>query len=70
MGWAIFHRTSHMNGAERTPKSKFGFMANPSPVPQAFPQDFIDYAVAQGAAEQVPSPNSEAKKALKRTKRA
>jgi len=70
MAWAIFHRTIHMNGAERTPKSKFGFMAHASPVPQEFPQDFIDFAVTKGAAEQVPSPSREAKKALRRTKRA
>lgn len=71
MAWAIFHRTIHMNGAQRTPKSKIGFMATAAIVPQEFPQDFIDFAVAQGAAERVPSPSSEAKKALKRaTKRA
>lgn len=70
MAWAIFNRTIHMNGAERKPKSKVGFMANPLPAPQEFPQDFIDFAVARGAAEHVPSPAREAKKALKRSKRA
>jgi len=71
MAWAIFYRTVHMNGAQRVPKSKFGFMAEPSPVPQEFPQDFIDFAVARGAAEKVPSPSREGKRALKRaTKRA
>ena len=71
MAWAIFHRTIHMNGAQRSPRSKVGFMASPAPVPQEFPRDFIDFAVAKGAAERVPSPSSGAKKALKRaTKRA
>lgn len=70
MAWAIFYREVHMNGAQRTPKSRFGFMATPAPIPQEFPQDFIDYAVAKGAAEQVPSPGREAKRALKRVKRA
>lgn len=70
MPWAIFNRTIHMNGAERTPPSKFGFMANASPVPQEFPQDFIDFAVSKGAAELLPSPTKEAKRAIRRGKRA
>lgn len=71
MAWAIFYRTTHMNGAQRKPKSKFGFMAEPSPLPQQFPQDFIDFAVAKKAAEPVPSPNSrEVKRATRRSKRA
>ncbi len=70
MAWALFYRTVHMNGAQRTPKSKIGFMASPGPVPQEFPSDFIDYAVSIGAAERVPSPSREAKRALKRGKRA
>lgn len=70
MAWGIFYRTIHMNGAQRVPKSKYGFMGSPAPVPQEFPQDFIDYAVSKGAAEQVPSPSREGKKALRRTKRA
>lgn len=59
MAWAVFNRTIHMNGAQREPKSKVGFMAKPSPKPQQFPQDFIDFAVARGAAEKVDSPNRE-----------
>lgn len=66
MAWAIFFRTIHMNGAHREPKSKVGFSANPSPSPQEFPRDFIDYAVARGAAERVPSPTSTDARALKR----
>lgn len=66
MAWAIFYRTIHMNGAHRVPKSKFGFMANAAPVPQEFPQDFIEYAVARGAAERVPSPSKSRKRAIKR----
>lgn len=67
MAWAIFSRTIHMNGAQRTPKSRFGFMASASVKPQEFPQDFIDYAVSKGAATKVPSPNREAKRVLKRS---
>lgn len=66
MAWAIFYRTIHMNGAQRVPKSKFGFMANAAPVPQEFPQDFIEFAVARGAAEKVPSPTKGGKRAIKR----
>lgn len=68
MAWAIFTRTIHMNGAHREPKSKFGFMANPSPDPQEFPQDFIDYAASNGAAKQVPSPTRDAKRTNQRGK--
>lgn len=66
MAWAIFFRTIHMNGAHRTPKSASGFSADPSPVPQQYPQDFIDYAVSKGAAEKVPSPNATEARAFKR----
>jgi hypothetical protein len=68
MAWAIFYRTVHMNGAQRVPKSKFGFMANAAPVPQQFPQDFVDFAVARGAAERVPSPSKSAANRLKKMK--
>jgi hypothetical protein len=70
MAWAIFYRTVHMNGAQRKPKSRFGFMAEAAPIPQEFPQDFIDYAVSLGAAEGVPPPTREGKRAIKRSKRA
>lgn len=68
MAWAIFTRTIHMNGAQREPKSKIGFMANPSPYPQEFPQDFIDYAASKGAAKRVPSPKRDTKRANRRGK--
>lgn len=72
MAWAIFNRTIHMNGAQREPKSKVGFMAKPSAEPQQFPQDFIEFAVASGAAENVDSPNRETapKRTTRRGKRA
>lgn len=66
MAWAMFFRTIHMNGAHRAPKSKVGFSANAGPLPQEYPQDFIDYAVSKGAAEQVPSPTRSDARAIKR----
>lgn len=71
MAWAIFNRMIHMNGSQRVPKSKVGFMAKASPEPQQFPSDFIEFAVACGAAEKVPSPQREVtKRAKRRGKRA
>lgn len=66
MAWAIFNRAVHMNGTQRVPKSKYGFMASAAPVPQEFPLDFIEFAVARGAAERVPSPSKSGKRAIKR----
>lgn len=70
MAWAIFHREVHMSGSQRMPKTKVGFRALPSPVPQQFPRDFVDYAVSIGAAKRVPSPRREAASASKRSNRA
>lgn len=66
MAWAIFFRTIHMNGANREPKTNVGFSANAAPTPQEFPQDFIEYAVARGAAEKVPAPKRTDARAFKR----
>ena len=70
MAWMLVHRSINMDGSKRVPKSKVSFGAVPGPVPQEFPQDFVDYAVSKGAAERVSSPRREAKKTLKGVKRA
>lgn len=49
----------------RRPVSVVSFHANPSPVPQEFPKDFVEYAVGIGAAEKVSSPTKDEKRALK-----
>lgn len=70
MAWAIFHRTVHMNGSQRVPKSRVGFSAQPSPEPQQFPHDFIEYAVSVGAATEIPPPGADGKRTKRRSKRA
>lgn len=59
MAKAIFHRRFHWN----RPKAGFGFAASPSEKPQSWPRDFIDAAVAAGAATKVPPARSKAGKA-------
>lgn len=59
MAWAIFTKECHLSGNDRTPKSRFGFGAFANIQPQQFPREFIDYAVARGAAEEVPSPSKQ-----------
>lgn len=66
MAWAIFK--VECNWAR--PRSKFSFNAKASAEPQERPQDFIDYCVRNGWAEQVPSPTSDEKRALKGRSRA
>lgn len=56
MAWAVFKKECNLSGALRNPPSVIGFAAKPSPEPQQFPRDFIDYAVAARRAEEVPSP--------------
>jgi len=49
MATAIFHRDFHWS----RPKSKFGFFAKASPEPQSRVHDFVQAAVAAGAATRV-----------------
>lgn len=56
MAKAIFIREFHW-----TRPRGLGFGARPSPEPQAFPQDFIDAAIAAGAALP-PAPKPEARR--------
>jgi len=46
MAWAVFHREFNW----RRPKSRFSFNAKPSETPQSRVHDFVDAAVAAGAA--------------------
>lgn len=66
MAWILVHREVNY----RRPNSKFSFNVRSAPVPQEWPQDVADYVVSKGAAERVPSPKREVKKALKGVKRA
>ncbi len=43
-------------GNYRRPRSKFSFNFKPSPVPQSWPQDVVEYAVSKGKAERVDPP--------------
>lgn len=54
MAKAIFQREFHWRRAGHKKWLGVGFGARPSPAPQHFPRDFIDAAVAAGAAEAVP----------------
>lgn len=49
MAWAIFHREFNW----RRPKSRFSFNAQASETPQSKVHDFVDAAVAAGAATRV-----------------
>lgn len=62
MAWMIVHRDVFWS----RPGSKFSFEAKASPDPQERPQDFVDHAVSIGAAQKVPSPTRDGKRALKR----
>lgn len=62
MAWMIVHREVNWS----RPRSIYSFNAKPAPVPQEFPHDFVDHAVATGRAERVAAPSSAAKKALRR----
>jgi hypothetical protein len=66
MAWVLVFREINY----RRPNSRFSFNLKPSPVPQEWPRDVCDYAVSKGAAEQVPSPTPERKRAIKRAHRA
>lgn len=66
MAWAIFSREFNW----RRPRSIYSFNAKASADPQERPRDFIEAAVAVGAAEEVPSPNRDEKKAITGRKRA
>ena len=61
MAWAIFTRRINWT----RPKSPHTFEAYPSENPQSKPRDFIDAAVALGAAVEVSPPDSAEAKALK-----
>jgi hypothetical protein len=54
----------------RRPNSVYAFKAKPGPEPQEFPADFVDHAVSIGAADKVPSPTKDEKKALERATKA
>lgn len=49
MAWAIFNREFNWS----RPKSIYSFNAHPSPEPQSRVHDFVDAAVAAGAATRV-----------------
>jgi len=49
MALAVFHREFNW----RRPNSRFAFNAKPSPEPQSRVHDFVDAAVAAGAATRV-----------------
>lgn len=66
MAWAIFNREFNW----RRKRSVYSFNAKASPEPQQRPRDVVDAAVAAGAAEEVPSPTREEKKAITGRKRA
>jgi len=53
MAWAVFHKEFNW----RRPRSKYSFNAKPSPEPQSRVHDFVDAAVAAGAAT-LPATNS------------
>ena len=66
MAWAIFIREFNWS----RPRSVYSFNAKASSAPQERPRDFIEAAVKAGAAELVPSPSREGKKAITGRKRA
>lgn len=66
MAWAIFNREFNW----RRPRSIYSFNAMASDEPQERPRDFIEAATVAGAAEQVPSPSREEKRAITGRKRA
>lgn len=55
MAWAIFTREFNW----RRPASKFSFNAKPSSEPQSRVHDFVDAAVAAGAATRFPPPTAD-----------
>jgi hypothetical protein len=55
MAWMIVHREFNWS----RPKSKFSFNAKPSSLPQSRVHDFVDAAVAAGAAIRCPPPTAE-----------
>lgn len=52
MAMAIFHREFNW----RRPRSVYSFNAKPLPEPQSFVHDFVDAAIAAGAATRVKPP--------------
>lgn len=62
MAWAVFHREFNWS----RPKSRFSFNAKVSETPQSRVHDFVDAAVAAGAATRVPMT---AAKAPRKTRR-
>jgi hypothetical protein len=55
LAWAVFHREFNWS----RPKSKYSFNAKPSPEPQSRVHDFVDAAVAAGAATRIEPPTAE-----------
>lgn len=52
MAWMIVHK----GGTFRRPQSKYSFTFVPSPQPQQWPRDVVEYAVSTGRAKRTVSP--------------